>query len=97
MVHPFSRENRELWLCLFAPPLVVKRKRGVSLDFYLSIELTILGSSRWIPGAMMAVYILYAEVPQDPARLKRSRVIEQAEPRAEESSDEMSEQPPKED
>ncbi|BGO94578.1 hypothetical protein BJY59DRAFT_711177 [Rhodotorula toruloides] len=50
-----SDDTRDVLLCCFAPPVIVKRKRGVHLDFWLSLELTLFG---WLPGVMFAIYIL---------------------------------------
>ncbi|KAJ8293894.1 N-acetylserotonin O-methyltransferase-like protein [Rhodotorula toruloides] len=44
-----SDDTRDVLLCCFAPPVIVKRKRGVHLDFWLhfhsSLELTLFGSN----------------------------------------------------
>lgn len=52
------RESLDLLLCCVLPPLIVMRKRGHGHDFWICIELTLLG---WVPGAMFAVFILYAD------------------------------------
>ncbi|BGP00938.1 hypothetical protein NBRC10513v2_005056 [Rhodotorula toruloides] len=56
-----SDDTWDVLLCCFAPPVIVKRKRGIHLDFWLSLELTLFG---WLPGVMFAVYILFAD--EDP-------------------------------
>ncbi|TNY20989.1 hypothetical protein DMC30DRAFT_416471 [Rhodotorula diobovata] len=47
-----------LVLCCLAPPFIVYRKRGFGVDLVLAFELTLLG---WLGGAMMAVYVQYAD------------------------------------
>ncbi|GAA6040515.1 hypothetical protein JCM8097_005443 [Rhodosporidiobolus ruineniae] len=53
-------EGKGLLICALLPPLAVYRKRGMGIDFWLAVELTTLA---WIPGAMMAVFVYYRDVP----------------------------------
>ncbi|KAK9711456.1 hypothetical protein K7432_007813 [Basidiobolus ranarum] len=55
MANLTSNEILELLLALFLPPLAVFLKRGIKVDFWINLGLTLLG---WIPGIAHAWYVI---------------------------------------